>query len=87
MKLAKNNFAVRIDYWVIDWNCYGCTFKTQWQSFRGNGRKAKTVPIVAIETLDKKKLSETKSASGGKQTIAVRVMDMFGNDVGAILEV
>jgi DNA modification methylase len=85
-KLAKDNFAVFIDYWAIDWDYDGCTFKSQWQAFRGNGKRAKTVPIVAIETLDKKKLSETKSASGGKRTIAVRVVDIFGNDAGAIVE-
>lgn len=77
MKLAKDNFAVLIDYWAIDWDYDGCTFKSQWQAFRGNGKKAKTVPITATETLDKKK----------KRTIAVRVVDIFGNDAGAILEV
>ena len=76
MKLAKDNFAVLIDYWAVDWDYDGCTFKSQWQAFRGNGRKAKTVPIEALETLEKKK----------KRTIAVRVVDIFGNDAGATLE-
>jgi len=76
MKLAKDNFAVLIDYWAIDWDYDGCTFKSQWQAFRGNGKKSKTVPIEAMETLDKKK----------KRTIAVRVVDIFGNDAGAVLE-
>lgn len=77
MKLAKDNFAVLIDYWAVDWDFDGFTFKSQWQAFRGNGKKAKTVPIVATETLDKK----------GKRTIAVRVVDIFGNDAGATIEV
>ena len=77
MKLAKDNFAVLIDYWAIDWDYDGYTFKSQWQAFRGNGKKAKTVPIVATETLDKKK----------KRTIAVRVVDIFGNDAGATIEI
>ena len=77
MKLAKDNFAVLIDYWAIDWDYDGVTFKSQWQAFRGNGKKAKTVPIEAVETLDKKK----------KRTIAVRVVDIFGNDAGAVLEI
>lgn len=77
MKIAKDNFAVLIDYWAIDWDYDGYTFKSQWQAFRGNGKKAKAVPIVAIETLDKKK----------KRTIAVRVVDIFGNDAGATIEV
>lgn len=76
MKLAKDNFATLIDYWAIDWDYDGFTFKSQWQAFRGNGRKAKTVTIEATETLEKKK----------KRTIAVRVVDIFGNDASAILE-
>lgn len=77
MKLAKDNFAVLIDYWAVDWDFDGFTFKSQWQAFRGNGRKAKAVPVVAAETLDKK----------GKRTIAVRVVDIFGNDAGATITV
>ena len=76
MKLAKDNFAVLIDYWAIDWDYDGGTFKSHWQAFRGNGKNAKTVPIMAIEILDKKK----------RRTIAVRVVDIFGNDAGAIIE-
>lgn len=77
MKLAKDNFAVLIDYWAIDWDYDGFTFKSQWQAFRGNGKKAKTVPIMATQTLDKKK----------RRTIVVRVVDIFGNDAGATIEV
>jgi len=76
MKLAKDNFAVLVDYWAIDWDYDGATFKSQWQAFRGNGKKAKTVPIEAVGTLTKK-----------KRTIAVRVVDIFGNDAGATIEV
>lgn len=77
IKLAKDNFAVLIDYWAIDWDYDGCTFKSQWQAFRGNGKKAKTVPITASETLEKKK----------KRTVAVRVVDIFGNDAAATVEI
>jgi len=76
MKLAKDNFAVLIDYWSIDWDYDGFTFKSQWQAFRGNSRKAKTVPITATETLEKKQ----------NRTIAVRVVDIFGNDAGATIK-
>jgi len=34
------------------------------------------VPIIATEILDKKK----------KRTVAVRVVDIFGNDAGATIE-
>lgn len=77
MKLAKDNFAVLIDYWAVDWDYDGFTFKSQWQAFRGNGRKAKTVPVTATETLEKK--------TG--RTIAVRVVDIFGNDAGTTINV
>jgi len=73
MKLAKDNFAVLIDYWAIDWDYDGFTFKSQWQAFRGNGKRAKTVPVTATEILERKK----------KRVIAVRVVDIFGNDAGA----
>jgi len=77
MKLAKDNFAVLIDYWAVDWDYDGCTFKSQWQAFRGNGRKAKTVITTATEVFEKK----------NKRTIAVRVVDIFGNDAAATLEI
>ena len=76
MKIAKDNFAVLIDYWAIDWDYDGFTFKSQWQAFRGNGKKAKTVMTEAKEILEKK-----------KRIIAVRVVDIFGNDAGAVMEV
>lgn len=76
MKLAKDNFAVLIDYWAVDWDYDGFTFKSQWQAFRGNGRRARTVPVKATETLEKK-----------GRTIAVRVVDIFGNDAGATVKI
>ena len=39
MKIAKDNFAVLIDYWAVDWDYDGYTFKSQWQAFRGNGKR------------------------------------------------
>jgi len=77
MRLVKDNFAALIDYWAIDWDYDGFTFKSQWQAFRGNGRKAKTVITTAIETLEKKK----------DRTIAVRVVDIFGNDAAATIKI
>jgi adenine-specific DNA-methyltransferase len=76
MKIAKDNFAVLIDYWAVDWDYDGFTFKSQWQAFRGNGKKAKTVTTEAKEILGKK-----------RRTIAVRVVDIFGNDAGVVMEV
>ncbi len=77
MKLTKDNFAALIDYWAVDWDYDGFTFKSQWQAFRGNGRKAKTVITSATEVLEKK----------NNRTIAVRVVDIFGNDAAAIIKI
>lgn len=77
MKLAKDNFAVLIDYWAVDWDYDGFTFKSEWQAFRRNGKKARTVLIAATETVEEKK----------SRTIAVRVVDIFGNDAGVIVKV
>src|SRR3989338_6619802 len=35
MRLVKDNFAVLIDYWAVDWDYDGLTFKSQWQDLRG----------------------------------------------------
>jgi len=77
MKLAKDNFAVLIDYWAVDWDYDGFTFKSKWQAFRGNGKKAKTVPIVSEDIVDMK----------SNRVIAVRVVDIFGNDATATVEI
>lgn len=70
IKIAKDNFAMLIDYWAVDWDYDGHTFKSTWQDFRGNGRKTKVVTIKACKELYK-----------GKSTkLPVRVVDIFGND-------
>jgi hypothetical protein len=37
-KAIKDNFAALIDYWAIDWNYDGKTFRSTWQAIRGNGK-------------------------------------------------
>jgi len=78
MQIAKDNFAVLIDYWAIDWDYDGATFKSQWQDLRGNGRKTKVVATQATTQLPTKL---------GGYTIAVRVVDVFGNDATATVKV
>ena len=73
----KDNFAILIDYWAVDWSYDGATFKSQWQAIRGNGKKAMIVPITVTQTL----------AAQEKRTIAVRVVDVFGNDAAAVVTV
>ncbi len=75
--MVKDNFAVLIDYWAIDWNYDGFTFKSQWQALRGSGRKAKVVGTEARHTYEEP----------GTYTVAVRVVDIFGNDATGTVEV
>jgi len=76
-KAIKDNFAALIDYWAIDWDYDGITFKSQWQAIRGNGKRANTVITTA----------SSPQLSAVKRTIAVRLVDVFGNDASATVQV
>ncbi|MEP0914220.1 site-specific DNA-methyltransferase [Leptolyngbya sp. GB1-A1] len=76
-KAIKDNFAALIDYWAVDWDYDGITFRSTWQAIRGNGKRAGSVPIVA----------DSPELPAGKRTIAVRLVDVFGNDASATLDV
>ena len=76
-KAIKDNFSALIDYWAIDWNYDGKTFRSMWQAIRGNGKQTKTVIITA----------ESLELLAGKRTIAVRLVDVFGNDASATVEI
>lgn len=69
-QIVTKNFASLLDYWAIDWEYDGSTFKSSWQAFRGFGREMKEIPLGATHTLP----------TGKKYTIAVRAVDIFGND-------
>ncbi len=72
---AKDNFAFLIDYWAIDTDFDGATFRSRWQAFRGNGKKPKIVP------------TSVTLARAGSGRIAVRLVDIFGNDASALVVV
>lgn len=76
-KAIKDNFAALIDYWAIDWDYDGVTFRSTWQAIRGNGKRSQTVVTFA----------ESPDLPLGKRTIAVRLVDVFGNDASATVEV
>jgi adenine-specific DNA-methyltransferase len=76
-QIAKDKFAALIDYWAIDWDYDRTTFRSQWQDLRGHGRKTKVVTTQA----------EHEFPAGKKYTIAVRVVDVFGNDAAETVEV
>lgn len=72
---AKDNFAFLIDYWTVDTDYDGQTFRSRWQAFRGNGKRPKIVPTSVA--LPRK----------GAGRVAVRLVDIFGNDASALVAV
>ena len=76
-KAIKDNFGALTNYWAVDWDYGGQTFRSTWQAIRGNGKRAGTVPTLA----------ESPELPSGKRTIAVRLVDVFGNDASATVEV
>lgn len=77
LEIAKNNFAALIDYWSVDWAYDGFTFKSTWQAFRGFGKRVKTVPTKTFNELEMGKI----------HAIALRVVDIFGNDATATIKI
>lgn len=76
-EIAKTNSAALIDYWAVDWDYEGMVFKALSQAFRGFGKRVKTVPVKMKKELD----------TGKEYTVAVRVIDIFGNDATATTNV
>ena len=76
-EIARTNFAALIDYWAVDWDYDGMVFKALSQAFRGFGKRAKTVPVKMKKELD----------TGKEYTVAVRVIDIFGNDATATTKI
>ncbi len=75
--IVKKSFASLIDYWAVDWNYDGITFKSVWQAFRGFGDRIREVPLSTSQVLE---------TDPPKHTIAVRVVDIFGNDATAYVD-
>jgi len=74
-EMLHNNFPALIDFWTVDWDYDGEVFRSKWQAIRDR-KKGEQVPIIADANLKR----------GKKYTIAVRVVDVFGNDASAIKE-
>ena len=77
IEIARDNFAALLDYWAVDWDYDGLTFKSEWQAFRGFGKRVKTVPTRTSKEL----------VAGRGYSIAIRVVDIFGNDATAVVDV
>ena len=75
-ELLRKNFSYILDYWTIDWDYDGDVFRSNWQAIKER-KSSEPVPIVA----------ETSLKKGKKHSIAVRVVDIFGNDAFGIKEI
>jgi len=72
-----DQFAVLIDYWAVDWDYDGRTFRSRWQDYRMSGSDRRIVTTHA----------NTSVEGGRRYDIAVRVVDVFGNDATATTSV
>ncbi|MDG6912534.1 MAG: site-specific DNA-methyltransferase [Nitrososphaerota archaeon] len=74
---AGDGFAALIDYWAVDWDYDGKTFRSRWQDFRSDEKEGRPIITRANTTL----------AESRRFDIAVRVVDVFGNDATATTSV
>lgn len=66
-----------IDSWSVDWDHDGRTFRGRWHAVRGNGKAGKAVAALAGTTL----------RAGRHYVVAVRVVDVFGDECMAVTSV
>ena len=76
-ELVKDKPLSLIDYWAVDWDYDGITFKSTWQAMRRMGRNIQSIPKSTSRKLQGEKL----------YTIAIRVVDIFGNDASNTINV
>lgn len=69
IKKRITDWKALVDYWAVDWDYDGHTFKNDWQTFRT--RKSKEIAPQA---------GHTYADGKGDKRIAVKVTDIFGND-------
>ena len=70
LEIMQKNPLALIDYWSIDWDYDGSTFKSEWQAMRRMGRKSSQIPVSTSKDLVLGKIYE----------VAIRIVDIFGND-------
>jgi len=73
--LLRKNYAYLIDFWAVDWDYDGETFRSRWQAIRD---RRSGEPVVTTADFRLKK--------GKKYKIALRVVDVFGNDASVVKE-
>jgi adenine-specific DNA-methyltransferase len=76
-EIIKEKPLSLIDYWAVDWDYDGITFKSGWQAMRQLGNRVVSAPRTTIKEFEAKRL----------YTIAVRVVDVFGNDAASTVNI
>ena len=74
---AGDGFAALIDYWAVDWDYDGKTFRSRWQDFRSGEKEGRPITTRANTTFTESRRFD----------VAVRVVDVFGNDATATTSV
>lgn len=77
LEIMQKNPLALIDYWSIDWDYDGSTFKSEWQAMRRMGRKSMQIPVAISKEIDSGKLYD----------VAIRIVDIFGNDAAKTVTV
>lgn len=76
-EIVKEKPLSLIDYWAIDWDYDGITFRSRWQAMRRMGNKIVTVPKTTSKEVEAKRL----------YNVAIRVVDIFGNDATSTVSI
>ena len=76
-ELVKEKPFSLIDYWAVDWDYDGITFKSAWQAMHRMGRNILTMPNHTSKDLD----------DGKFYNVAIRIVDIFGNDASSTVGV
>jgi len=78
LEIEQKNWPALIDWWAVDWDYNGKTFVCRWQTHRGFGKRVHIVPTSARFKLERRPI---------RYTIAVRVVDIFGNDATVLTHI
>jgi adenine-specific DNA-methyltransferase len=86
-ELAEIKYKIKdqrelIDYWAVDWDYKEDTFYNTWQSFR-----TKKNPKVEYIANSKDAKPEPYYKEPGNYKIAIKIIDVFGNELTKVLEV
>ena len=75
--LLTKHWSDWVDYWAVDFSYNGHTFENEWQSFRTRKGGGDDLELTSAK----------KELVGANQIIAVKVIDILGNDTMKLMEV